>query len=177
MAINIPNTVFDGLVKWMVRGPWPEYLQDAIDDHMHDYCDVYDLDTFEEMADKIGEFWVTTLNDIALNDFLGRDTEDGNVVDLYLKRRGWTEKVITKAYLQGIRDSVMSIYEVSDIIPGKSFLARDLILGGDPVFVEEKSGTQTMLQWQQFAMRIVEVRGHNIMAGGLLNQTGFIGEV
>lgn len=168
MAIKIPNTVFEGLVKWMVRGPWPEHFQEAIDDHLHAYCDVHDLDTFDELADKISQHWVSTLNDIAMNDFLSRETEDGNVVDLYLKRRGWNEKAIPKAYLRGIRDSVMSIYEVSDIEPGKSFLARDLILGGDPIRVEEKSGTQSMLQWEHIAMRIVEVRGHRIIAGGLL---------
>tara|TARA_R110002072_G_scaffold25582_8_gene85856 strand:- start:1713 stop:3146 length:1434 start_codon:yes stop_codon:yes gene_type:complete len=168
VAIKIPNTVFEGLVKWMVRGPWPEHFQEAIDDHLHAYCDVHDLDTFDELADKISQHWVSTLNDIAMNDFLSRETEDGNVVDLYLKRRGWNEKAIPKAYLRGIRDSVMSIYEVSDIEPGKSFLARDLILGGDPIRVEEKSGTQSMLQWEHIAMRIVEVRGHRIIAGGLL---------
>ena len=63
MAIRIPATVFDGLVKWMVRGTWPGYFQVAIDDHLHAYCEVYDLDMFEELAAKIGAHWVTTLND------------------------------------------------------------------------------------------------------------------
>lgn len=168
VTIKIPNSVFDGLVKWMMRGPWPGYIQEAIDDHLHAYCDRYDLDTFEKLAEKIGPHWVSTLNDIAMNDFLGRETEDGNVVDLYLKRRGWNETAIVKAYLKGIRESCMSLYEVSDIRPGESFLARDLILGGEPVRVEEKSGTQTMLQWEHIAMRLVEVRGHRIIAGGVL---------
>ena len=168
VAINIPNTVFDGLLKWMMRGPWTWYFQEAIDDHLHAYCDAHDLDTFDELADKIGQHWVSTLNDAAMSDFLSRETEDGNVVDLYLKRRGWNEKAIPKAYLQGIRNSVMSIYEVSDINAGESCLARDLILGGEPIRVEEKSGTLSMLQWEHFAMRIVEVRGHRIIAGGLL---------
>lgn len=88
MTINIPETVFNGLVKWMVRGPWPEYFQEAIDDHLHAYCDEHDFDTFDELAEKIGPHWLTTLNDIAMNDFLSWETEDGNVVDLYLKRRG-----------------------------------------------------------------------------------------
>ena len=168
MTINIPDTVFNGLVKWMVRGPWPEYFQEAIDDHLHAYCDEHDLDTFDELAEKIGRHWVTTLNDIAMNDFLSRETEDGNVVDLYLKRRGWNEKSISKAYLRGIRNSVMSLYEISDIRPGESFLARDLILGGDPIRVEERSGTQSMVQWEHLAMRVVDVRGHWILAGGVL---------
>ena len=103
-----------------------------------------------------------------MTDFLSRDTEDGNVVDLYLKRRGWNEKAIPKAYLKAIRDSVMSLYEVSEIRPGESFTARDMILGGDPILVEERSGTKTMLQWEQLAMRIVEVRGRHIISGGVL---------
>ena len=168
MTISIPATVFEGLVKWMVRGTWPEHFQEAINDHMHAYCDLHDLDTFEEMAEKIGQHWVTALSDMAMTDFLSQETEDGNVVDLYLKRRGWTEKAIPKAYLKGIRNSVMSLYEVSDIRPGVSFMARDLILGGDPILVEEQSGTKSMLQWEQFAMRIVEVRGRHIIAGGIL---------
>ena len=151
-----------------MRGPWPEHFQEAINDHLHAYCDAHDLDTFEEMAAKIGAHWVTVLNDMAMNDFLSRETEDGNVVDLYLKRRGWNEKAIPKAYLKGIRESVTSLYEVSDIRPGESFMARDLILEDDPILVEERSGTQTMLKWEHFAMRIVEVRGHHIVAGGLL---------
>ena len=168
VTIKIPDTVFDGLVNWMVRGPWPEHCEDAIDDHLHAWCDLHDLDTFEEMADKIGQHWVSVLNEMAMNDFLSRDTEDGNVVDLYLKRRGWNEKAIPKAYLKAIRGSVMSLYEVSEIRPGESFTARDMILGGDPILVEERSGTKTMLQWEQLAMRIVEVRGRHVIAGGAL---------
>ena len=152
----------------MVRGPWLEHFQEAIHDHQHAYCDAHNLDTFYELTEDIGKHWVTTLNDIAMNDFMSRETEDGNVVDLYLKKRGWKEKAIPKAYLRGIRESVMSIYEVSDIEPGKSFLARDMILGGDPVRVEEKSATRLMLQWEHLAMYIVEVQGHWIIAGGLL---------
>ena len=168
MTIRIPATVYDGLAKWMVQEPWPGYFQEAIHDHLHAYCDAYDLDTFEELAGKIGAHWVTVLKDVAMNDFLTRETRDGNVVDQYLKRRGWNEKAIPKTYLKGIRDSVMSIYEVSDVRPGASFMARDLILGGDPFLVTEHSATRTMLQWEHLAMRIVEVRGHHIIAGGLL---------
>ncbi|MCY4136777.1 MAG: hypothetical protein OXF56_00740, partial [Rhodobacteraceae bacterium] len=68
----------------------------------------------------------------------------------------------------GIRNSVMSIFEVSDIRPGASFMARDLILGVDSFPVTERSATRAMLQWEHFAMRIVEVRGHHVIAGGLL---------
>ena len=168
MAVTIPKTVFANLVQWMARGPWPRHLQQAIHDHLDAFCDNYDLNTFDELADKIGRHWVTCLNDIAMNDFLSRNTEDGNVVDLYLKKRGWKERPIAKAYLRGIRNSVMSLYEVSDVRPGESFMAHDMILDREPIRVEERSGTQSMLQQQHLAMRLVEVRGHWIIAGSML---------
>ena len=37
--------------------------------------------------------------------------------------------------MMALRNSVMSLYEVSDIITGQSFRARDLLRGGDPVLV------------------------------------------
>ena len=35
-------------------------------------------------------------------------------MDEHLKRRGWTESGQTNAYMQELRTSVMSLYEVSD---------------------------------------------------------------
>ena len=168
MTINIPESVMDGISKWMKRGRWPEHLEVVSDEHIHAYCDLHDLDNFDELAEKIGQHRVNALFDMVLMDFLSRETEDGNIVAQFLRRRGWKEKAITKAYLEGIRCSVMSIYEVSDIRPGESFLARDLIRGRDPILVEERLATKNMVQWERFAMRIVEVNGHNIIAGSLL---------
>ena len=168
MTIRIPDNVFEGLVKWMARGPWSGHLQDTLDDHMGAYCEYHDIDSLEELEDRIGGHWVAVLHDMALHDFLGRETGDGNAVDLYLKRRGWRETAVARAYLEGIRDSTVSLYEVSDIRSGESFLARDLILGGEPVRVSERTATKTMAPWEHFAMRIVEVRGERVLAGGLL---------
>ena len=169
MTINIvAETVLDGLIEWMWRGRWHNHFRDVFDDHIHAYCDLYDLADFDELSEKIGQHWGNTLYDMVLLDFLSRETEDGNIVDQYLKRRGWKEKALPKAYIKGIRNSMISLYEVSGIRPGESFLARDLILGGDPILVEERTATRSIAQWENFAMRIVEVRGHNIIAGGWL---------
>ena len=149
--MNISQNVFVKITKWMVSGPWPDHLQLVMHDHFHAYCDEYDIDGFEELGTKIGQHWLSTLWDIAFEDFLSRETEDGNVVDHYLKRRGWNEKVLARAYFKAIRESVVSLYEVSDIRPGKSFLARDLILGGEPVLVEEKTATKTLSPWAHIA--------------------------
>ena len=92
----------------------------------------------------------------------------GNIVDDYLKRRGWKETAVNKAYMVGLKDSVMSLYEVSDIQPGRSFLARDLINGGGPLRVSERTATKTLKPWDRVAMRVVDVRGKMTIGGGLL---------
>ena len=83
----------------------------------------------------------------------------GNIVDDYLKRRGWKEDVADRAYMAALRSSTMSLYEASDIQPGQSFLARDLLRGGEPIRVIEHTATKTIKPWDRLAMRIVEVRG------------------
>src|SRR5439155_18881852 len=86
----------------------------------------------------------------------------------YLKRRGWKESASNKAYMTALRSSVMSLYEVSDIVLDKSFLARDLVRGGEPVRVNERSGTRYLKPWDRIAARIVRVGSRTEMAGGAL---------
>jgi hypothetical protein len=49
-----------------------------------------------------------------------------------------------RAYIEALRRSRMSLYEVSDIVSGVSFLARDLVRGGEPVPVFERSATRSL---------------------------------
>jgi len=72
-----------------------------------------------------------TLWGCVFEDFLSRDLPgDRNMVDDYLKRRGYKESASAKAYMKAIRNAVMSLYEVSDIVPGRS--SRE-ILGAEPI--------------------------------------------
>ena len=56
----------------------------------------------------------------------------------------------------------------SEIVPGQSFLARDLLRGGEPVLVHEGTATTTLRPWEKIAARIVTVADRNILTGGLL---------
>ena len=62
----------------------------------------------------------------------------------------------------------MSLYEVSKIVPGECFLARDLIRGGDPILIHEQAATESIKLWDRLAMRVVELRGKRVIGGGLL---------
>jgi hypothetical protein len=157
-----------GLMKWLRRDPWREAFEDALDLHLGPACDKAGIET-DQLADLIGDDLTATLWGCAFEDFLTRDVDgSGNVVDDYIKRRGWNEKAPNKAYMAGLRSSVMSLYEVSDVRAGESLLARDLFRGGEPVRVSERTATRTLKQWDRIAARLVEVRGKVIFGGGLL---------
>jgi hypothetical protein len=165
----LSNHSLSGLMKWLSHDEWREPFADVLDLHIGPVCDAYDME-FEEIAEVIGDHWAMTLWSCAFEDFLTQAVEpDGrNIVDDYLKRRSWKESAGNRRYMEALRDSCMSLYEVSEIVPGQSFLARDLLRGGEPIRVSEQSATRSLQVWDKIGARIVEVSGRNILAGGLL---------
>lgn len=158
-----------GLMKFLARDEWSECFDEVFNDHFAPVLDAGDME-FEDIGTILGEDWAITLWGCAFEDFLTQDfeVEGGNIVDEYLKRRGWKESAQTKNYMKALRTSVMSLYEVSDIVPGVSLVARDLIRGGEPIVVSEGSATKTLKQWDRIAARIVPLLGKNVFGGGLL---------
>ncbi len=162
------SSSLSGLMKWLRRDPWSEAFSDVLEHHLSPACTKAGIE-MGELADVVGDDWAAALWGCAFEDFLARDLDGfGNVVEDYLKRRGWNEKVLNKAYMTGLRSSVMSLYEVSDVTPGESFLARDLFRGGEPARISEGTATQSLKQWDRIAARVVEVRAKSVMGGGLL---------
>jgi hypothetical protein len=158
-----------GLMKFLARDNWSECFAEVFDDHFCPVLDAGDME-FEDLAEIFGDDWAMTLWGCAFEDFLTQDFEGepSNIVDEYLKRRGWKESAQSRAYMGALRTSVMSLYEVSDVVPGQSLMARDLLRGGEPIAVREGTATKTLKQWDKIAARIVPVPGKNILAGGLL---------
>ena len=157
-----------GLIKWLRREPWDAAFGELLERHLGRACDKAGV-PLDELGEVIGEHWAMILWGGAFEDFLTREVEGaGNLVDDYLKRRGWNEKAMSRAYMTALRSSVISLYEVSDIRPGESFLARDLIRGGEPVRVSERTATRTLKPWDRIAARLVEMRGKTTLGGGVL---------
>src|SRR5262249_59276049 len=123
-------------------------------DHLLPACRRTGLDA-EEVTAILGENWfMTTVWGSAFEDFLTREGADGrNIVDDYLKRRGWKESASTRAYMSALRTSVMSLYEGSDIVQDISFRSRALVRGGDPILISERLATRSRKQWQRLATR------------------------
>ena len=79
----------------------------------------------------------------AFEDRLPRRFEPGGqtIVEDDLKRRGGSaEAASAKASMRARMASAVSLSEASEIVPGRLFLARDLVRGGEPVRVTTRVG-------------------------------------
>lgn len=159
----------EGLIKWSNRERWAERFEAILEDHLMQTCDETGLE-IDDIVSTIGEdLFMSTVWACAFEDFLTREFDDGeNAIDDYLKRRGWKETASVRTYMAALRNSTMSLYEVSDIVRGTSFRARDLIRGGEPVLISERSATQSMKPWDRIAARVVQVGSRRQIGGGAL---------
>ena len=137
-----------GLIRFAERAPWDERLDAILALHLDPVCAATGLEP-EAIFDAVGHHWEGPLWGCAFEDLMGRDDwEDGcNLVDTYLKRRGWSEKAPDKAYMRALRGAAMSLYEVSEVVPGQSMRLTDLLREGEPVTVIERSATRTLVNW------------------------------
>ena len=169
MSISRSDKATENLVRWSARDKWLEPQMEIYTAHVAPVADILDVsdDEFEELigeaADMLGVF---ILEDF----FTARFGEDGelNVVDDYLKQRGWRETAPGRLYLESLRDSMASLYEVVGIDPGRSLTVRDLVRGGEAVTVHEKLGSRSAAPWDRLAARIVGVSGKMYFTGAVL---------
>jgi hypothetical protein len=161
--------LLQGLIKWSTRDRWADLFERILEDHVLPTCDETDLEIDDIVATVGKDLFMSTVWACAFEDFLTREFEDGgNAIDDYLKRRGWKETVAVRTYMAALRNSTMSLYEVSDIVPGTSFRARDLIRGGESVLISERSATRALRPWDRIAARVVQVGSQTQIGGGVL---------
>jgi hypothetical protein len=99
--------LLQGLMKWSTRDPWRDRFDQVLEDHLLPACDETGVAT-DDVVSIVGEdLFMSTVWACAFEDFLTREFEDGtNVVDEYLKRRGWKEPASVRAYMAALRNSI-----------------------------------------------------------------------
>lgn len=169
MRIAGADKAVGNVLAWILRQDGAENWVEVLADHLGPACDDLGIEA-EELEAALGADGFGIAFACAAEDFLSRNFEDGgrNVVDDYLKRRGWRESGAAKTYLRALRVSVISLYEVVDLAPGRHLVLRDLIRGGEPVRVDERLGSQTAARWDRMALRVLSVSGKHCLGGGAL---------
>ncbi|MFQ6018644.1 MAG: hypothetical protein ACE5KF_10665 [Kiloniellaceae bacterium] len=172
LAVGAPGVdkAVVNIMKWTKRGEWSDLCAEVLVDHLGPACDDFEIAP-EDLAREIGSELFVMAVACAIDDFLTRDFEPGdrNAVDDYIRRRGWKESVPGKRYLRAIRKSVMSLYEVTDTVPGSHLFLRDLVRGGDPIRIEDRMASNTAARWDRLAARVLRVNDRNYLSSGLLH--------
>ena len=96
------STSLSGLMKWLRRDPWSGAFKEVLEHHLGPPCTKAGIE-IGQLGDVIGNDWAATLWGCAFEDFLTRElSEVGNIIEDYLKRRGWNEKAQNKTYRSGL---------------------------------------------------------------------------
>lgn len=158
------------LMNWAERPEWSAERAEVFDAHLVPLCERIGL-TQEELGEELADHgFGGMLFGILFEDLASRrlPPDDRNLIDDYLTHRGWRESVAGRRYLQRLRDSVLSLYEVMEVSPGQHCDLRDLVRGGEAVRVHEHMGTQDMVKWDRIAARVLHLDGRHIFSGGVL---------
>jgi hypothetical protein len=169
MRVAGADKAVGNVMAWASRQDWADDWAHVLSEHLVPACDELGIEV-EELEATLGDDGYGVVFVCAVEDFLSRSFGDGrgNVVDAYLKHRGWREAGSGKVYLRAVRASVLSLYEVVDLVLGRELVLRDLIGGGEPVRLDERLGSQSAVRWDRIAARVLSVGGRRCLAGGTL---------
>lgn len=170
MRIPGAGEALEHIALWAARGRWKEECHRVLDEHLEPVCAKAGIDE-GELAELLGEQLYETIQGCAFEDFLSRriGPKARNVIDDYLDHRAWKESIQGRDYLRALRDSVISIYEVVEVKPGRGLVLRDLIKGGEPVEVDERLGSESAVRWDRLAVRVLTIAGRHHLSGAVLD--------
>jgi len=156
--------------NWADRPAWSDELSIVFDAHFAAVRKHVDISPEEFHENIVESDYGGMLFGIVFEDFLSKtlSPSNKNVIDDYLTRRGWREGVVGRRYLQQLRNSVLSLYEVIQVSPGKHCELTDLVRGGKAIRVHENMGTLNMVKWDRIAARVLNTHGKYNFSGGIL---------
>jgi hypothetical protein len=159
----------EGLMKWCDREDWRDLYDEVVDDHFALILEDYNL-SFDRLEELVGEIGMNSMWGCAFEDFATRVHPELGLtpIDDYLKRRGWKESASNRRYILAVRDSIFSIYQVGDVVPGQSMVLRDTLIPGEaPLAVIEHTATRMLKSGDFVGARVVEVDGVYRVCGSL----------
>jgi hypothetical protein len=154
------------LSAWIGRQAlWSQRFQDVLDEHILPAAGQVGLDrehVIDELDDFAGEVWGAAMEDLCTRRYAD---PPGNLVDDFLKKRGYLMPPPARTYLAVLRDSAPGIYEVVAVRPGHGVTLRDLLIEGAPFDVIEITGSREVVRWDRLAARIVEHGANRVFTG------------
>lgn len=161
-----------GLMAFIGQGEWRDIFGQLLGEHLGPTLDEFGLTT-ETLIKILGKDRAAILWGSVLEDLITRHAgpELRNVGDDYLNSAGQNERRLDKAYMLAVRQSVMSLYEVIEIIPGKGITVHDVIRDLGPVTLRQDPRTRAIVTGDWIAARIIPSGDSYSITGSLLSLT------
>jgi hypothetical protein len=154
---------------------WDARRRQVLGEHLGDALESYGAE-IEELPDLLGDdlagaifAWVI---EGLMTRRLWRTGADMSMIDVFLARRGKQLDDRDARFLEALNASSPGLYEVLHVRPGEGLVLADLVRGGEPIEVVERSGSAELLRWDCFAARVLELDGRKVLSGALLRFSG-----
>jgi hypothetical protein len=160
---------FDHVYAWLKKEPWKSRFQDYFNETLTELAEYHEMELDGFVAQARLDGWESQMMSGILEYFaeLSFDKEPHNVVDDYLKRRGWKETSIGREYLQELRKNSFQIYQVQSVMAGVSLTIRDVIVPDSVLNVPEVLGSK-VIQVDEFVLaKVVYVQDTPYFTGSL----------
>lgn len=154
-----------------------DFLEMAEETFFADFIEETGAQTFDDVENLIGEYGWIHVFPCLIEFFLSNDYEISspkgdkviwNAVDCFLAGDGKNVTPAERAYLEGLRDSHMSLYRVIETGPQETLRLHDMIEDSE-VVTEGRSGLASKMQsGQTFGIRLVKAGNLKTVAGGII---------
>lgn len=123
-----------------------------------------------DLTDRVSEDVYMMLFTVVLEDFITRPAAPGGalVADAYLKRHGWKITPSARRLIQAVRDSVLSLYEVTAVHPGEGVEVRDLLLDLPAIAIDHPGLSGAVPVGCALAARVLRLDDAVTLSGGFL---------
>lgn len=169
MEQNLEHNILDDVLELANTPSFSALFDSVLLEHVTAASEEFGLD-FEELQEVLGDQAAVLLL-LAYEDFQSRSfgPEQRNVITEFLQHHEGTVTKEDRAWLEALRDSVLSLYTVESVTPGEAFMVRDEILGGPLREVLAESISEELLEGDLVAMRIVQIDSESFPSEGVLS--------
>lgn len=166
------NHPLGGLMAFIGQGEWRDHFGQLLGEHLDPTLEAFGLTT-DTLITLLGKDRVATLWGCVVEDLMTRNAGSDlrNVVDAYLHHAGRAERHVNRAYMFAVRLSVMSLYEVIEVVPGNALVIHDVIRDLGPVQVHGETRTRTLAAGDWIAARCIPDGEGCSITGSLLSLT------
>ena len=160
----------DGQEYELFKTVLTEFCNECLLDDLSSF-DALNMMSLKDFTELVGKDNFNTVIVCAVEFFLSNeysvDGKSWNAIDFLLQKKDIRLSPADRAYLEGLKNSYMGLYEVTDVVANKTITLREVLEPKNrPIVVKEKSATHCVSLSTLLGARIVNVGKNNLLAGG-----------